>query len=198
MQLIVGLGNPGNRYTDTRHNVGFRFLDSLAQREELRFVEAPRFKSETVSFNCGGDKVLLVKPMTFMNNSGEAVGALLRYYQVKPENVSVVFDDLDLAEGKLRFKKGGGHGGHNGLRSLNQHLETPNYTRVKVGIGRPTHGSVTDWVLGKTPENQRIVEDHIFNGLIRNLPLLINGDIVQLSNKLQPALQQLTSSSGDS
>ena len=191
MKLLVGLGNPGDRYLDTRHNVGFRFLDALAQHEGFRFNDSPRFRAETATHTWGSQKVLLAKPLTFMNNSGEAIGALARYHQVPPEQIIVVYDDLDLAKGKFRIKKGGGHGGHNGLRSLNQHLETSDYIRVKVGIGRPEHGSVTDWVLGKADNNQRIIEKHIFDALQQRIPLLLSGEINQVSSQIQPDLQAL-------
>jgi len=192
VKLLVGLGNPGDRYVDTRHNVGFRFLDALAQREGIRFNDSPRFRAETATHSWSGQKVLLAKPLTFMNNSGEAIGAIARYHQIPPENVIVVYDDLDLAPGKLRLKKGGGHGGHNGLRSLNQHLENSDYIRVKVGIGRPEHGTVTDWVLGKASTQQQIIEKHIFDALAVCMPLLLAGEINRVSCQIQPDLQNLS------
>ncbi|MDQ6986445.1 MAG: aminoacyl-tRNA hydrolase [Mariprofundaceae bacterium] len=191
MQLLVGLGNPGNKYEKTRHNIGFRFVDALAEKQGLRFAAAPRFRAETAEWNRNGDKILLLKPQTFMNNSGESVASLARYYAVPTEDVFVIYDDLDLAAGKFRLKSGGGHGGHNGLRSLNQHLPDSDYRRIKIGIGRPLAGmDVTAWVLGKATADERQREDSIFAALMEEMPTLLGGDLALASNHMHLRLQE--------
>jgi PTH1 family peptidyl-tRNA hydrolase len=189
MKMLVGLGNPGSKYEKTRHNIGFRFLDLLAKSEGLSFSSAPRFSAETATFTLNGEKVLLVKPQTFMNNSGESVAPLAKYYDIEPQDITVVYDDLDLPSGKLRIKHGGGHGGHNGLRSLNQHLPNADYTRVKIGIGRPPGGDITPWVLGGADEGDRADEQRIFDALLPQIPLLISGERDKAANKIHQTLQ---------
>lgn len=189
MQLLVGLGNPGSKYEDTRHNIGFRFLDLLAKSEGLRFNAAPRFHAETATWERGGNRVMLVKPQTFMNNSGESVAALARYYQISTDHIIVVYDDLDLPSGKLRLKHGGGHGGHNGLRSINQHLPDHNYIRVKIGIGRPANGDITPWVLGRAEEADRADEARTFSALKKEMDTILAGQLPQAANRIHLALQ---------
>jgi len=191
MKLLVGLGNPGRKYEATRHNIGFRFLDTLSQHEALDFASAPRFRAETAAWQCAGDKVLLVKPQTFMNHSGEAVALLARYYGVATSEIFVVYDDLDLSAGKFRFRTGGGHGGHNGLRSLNQHLPDTAYHRLRIGIGRPPSGmDVTPWVLGKCTQAERMREERIFTALLRELPAVLARDLAGASNRMHIYLQE--------
>jgi PTH1 family peptidyl-tRNA hydrolase len=188
VKLLIGLGNPGRKYEETRHNIGFRFLDLLARSEGLRFVAAPRFAAEMVEWDAADEKILLVKPQTFMNNSGEAIGKLARYYHVETQDIFVVYDDLELPAGKPRIKTGGGHGGHNGLKSLNQHLPNPDYTRIKIGIGRPTIGEVTPWVLGKADEGDRADEARVFDALLPEMLTILNGDSASASNRIHQAL----------
>jgi len=189
MKMLVGLGNPGSKYAETRHNVGFRFLDALAKAEGLRFAAAPRFHAETASWESPAGRILLVKPQTFMNNSGEAIGALARYYQVEEQDIVVVYDDLDLPVGKLRLKTGGGHGGHNGLRSIHAHLPSADYVRVKIGIGRPSHGDITAWVLGRADEGDRADEARIFAALQHEIGTLLSGQTDTAANRIHLALQ---------
>jgi len=191
MKLLVGLGNPGNKYQKTRHNTGFRFVDALAEKQGLRFTAAPRFQAKTSVWNHNGEKILLIKPQTFMNNSGESVAPLAHYYDVQTEDIFVIYDDLDLAAGKLRLKSGGGHGGHNGLRSLNQHLPDSDYQRIKIGIGRPPAGmDVTAWVLGKSSADERQQEERIFAALNREISTLLDGDLALASNHMHLHLQE--------
>lgn len=190
MQLLVGLGNPGNRYEATRHNIGFRFVDTLAEDQGLRFAAAPRFQGETAEWQTGSHRVLLVKPQTFMNNSGECVGQLARYYDVPSFDIFVVYDDLDLAAGKFRMRTGGGHGGHNGLKSINAHLPDAEYHRLKIGIGRPPAGmEVTPWVLGKADAVDRAHEARIFAALLREMPTVLDGNLALAGNHMHLALQ---------
>jgi len=190
VQLLVGLGNPGSKYEETRHNIGFRFLDELARKEGLRFSAAPRFHAETATWESPDGRILLVKPQTFMNNSGEAVGPLAHFYKVTTADVFVVYDDLDLPSGKTRLKKGGGHGGHNGLKSLNAHLPDTEYTRIKIGIGRPPSGDVTPWVLGRADEGGRADEARVFAALYEETLAIMSGDIAKAANRIHLKLQQ--------
>ena len=138
MKVVVGLGNPGLEYQRTRHNVGFDCIDRLA-RKVCDASQSPRarFQALALEGESGGEKVLLLKPMTYMNASGEAVAPLARFYQIDPADIIVVHDDLDLDSGKLRLRRGGSSGGQNGIKSIAQHLGTQEFPRIKVGIGRP-------------------------------------------------------------
>jgi PTH1 family peptidyl-tRNA hydrolase len=147
IRAVVGLGNPGAEYERTRHNAGFWFVDRLAARGSFR-VES-KFQGELAKLRIGGQDLLLLKPATFMNRSGQAAQALATFYKIAPEQILVAHDELDLPPGTARLKRGGGHGGHNGLRSLHQHLGE-NYARLRIGIGHPGHkDQVLDYVLGR-------------------------------------------------
>lgn len=135
MKLIAGLGNIGNKYTFTRHNAGFMLLDSIALNNNLTFSENSRLKCLKTNFKSGIDDYLLVKPTTFMNLSGEAVRAVMDYYKISLEDVLIVYDDLSLDIGKIRFRANGSDGGHNGIKSVIQHLGTKEVARLKIGIG---------------------------------------------------------------
>ncbi len=135
--LIVGLGNPGPQYETTRHNVGFMVADVLASRIGATFSSHKKFNSDVVQARLFGRPVVVAKPRTFMNLSGQPVAALARFFSVEPANIVVMHDELDIDFGMLRLKLGGGEGGHNGLRSISQHLSTKDYLRVRVGVGRP-------------------------------------------------------------
>ncbi|WP_130870040.1 aminoacyl-tRNA hydrolase [Intestinimonas massiliensis (ex Afouda et al. 2020)] len=148
--LLVGLGNPGDKYEGTRHNVGFAAIDQLA--EELNVpVQKLKHRALTQSVELGGARVLLMKPITYMNLSGEAVGEAARFYKVPADHVLVISDDVSLPVGKLRVRRGGSAGGHNGLKSIIQHLGTDQFPRVKIGVGQKPHPDydMADWVLGK-------------------------------------------------
>jgi len=190
VQLLIGLGNPGDKYRETRHNIGFRFLDRLCKDEGLRFGAAPRFKAETARWESEDGQVLLVKPQTFMNHSGETVAPLARYYKVSADRVFVVYDDLDLPPGKLRIKKGGGHGGHNGLKSINQHLGDSGYHRIKIGIGRPDNGEVTPWVLGKAEQQDRELEAACFDCLLPEIATILADQAPRAANHIHLCMQK--------
>ena len=155
--LIVGLGNPGDSYRTTRHNVGFQFLDRLAASCGARFAADAKFFGETARISAKAGDVRLLKPTTFMNLSGSAVQAVASYYKIKPEEILVVHDELDLQPGAMRLKIGGGNAGHNGLKDITAKLSTPNFWRLRVGIGHPRQfcpqQAVYDWVLG-TPSSE--------------------------------------------
>ena len=148
--LLVGLGNPGDKYDNTRHNVGFAAIDQLA--EELKVpVQKLKYRALTQTVELGGARVLLMKPITYMNLSGEAGGEAARFFKIPADHVLVLSDDVSLPVGKLRIRKAGSAGGHNGLKSIIQHLGTDQFPRVKIGVGEKPHPDydMADWVLGK-------------------------------------------------
>lgn len=161
--LIVGLGNPGDQYENTRHNVGFRALDELAEIAGVP-VQKLKYKALTNICTLSGCKVLLMKPVTFMNLSGEAVGEAARFFKIPPERVLVFSDDTSLPVGKLRIRKSGSAGGHNGLKSIIQHLGTDQFPRIKIGVGGKPHPDydMADWVLGKFPsEDKKVIDEMV-------------------------------------
>ncbi|MEG0777774.1 MAG: aminoacyl-tRNA hydrolase [Oscillospiraceae bacterium] len=150
--MLVFLGNPGSKYTGTRHNVGFMTADVLEKRENIK-INKLRFNALTASCVLGGEKVFLIKPQTFMNLSGNSVGPAASFYKIPPERVLVICDDISLPVGKLRIRSSGSSGGHNGLKSIISVLGTDAFPRIKIGVGTPERdengNSVIDWVLGK-------------------------------------------------
>lgn len=158
MKLVIGLGNPGLQYEQTRHNVGFRIVDNLAKKLGWQWSER-RARAVLASGTIGSEKVVLVKPLTYMNLSGEAVGELMRWYKLQPEDVFVVCDDLDLPVGKVRLRTKGSAGGQKGLDNIIHHLHTGEFPRLRVGIGRPTNNRVDPigYVLGVPAGDERIL-----------------------------------------
>lgn len=150
IRLIVGLGNPGADYTDTRHNAGFWFLDSLANKLSTTFRFDKRVNAAEAKIHSDSKDIILLKPLTFMNRSGQSVGAVARYYKLQPEQILVAHDELDLDVGDNRLKQSGGHGGHNGLRDIINHLGTKDFFRLRIGIGHPgDRNQVINYVLRK-------------------------------------------------
>jgi PTH1 family peptidyl-tRNA hydrolase len=159
MKLVCGLGNPGSEYADHRHNVGFMVLDLLAQRARLDFTQQ-KFEARIAQGTVAGEKVLLVKPQTFMNLSGQSVAPAARFYKVEPADIVVVQDELDLPLGRLQIKTGGGAGGHNGIKSIAQQLGDEGFVRIRVGIGKSQlpgekRGSVVGHVLGAFAKDEQ-------------------------------------------
>lgn len=153
-KLIVGLGNPGDKYFETKHNVGFMLVDQMAKSLNLTFSHDKIFQADIASTFLNGEKVYFVKPTTFMNESGKAVHALLTYYGLDIEDLLVIYDDLDMEVGKLRFRQKGSAGGHNGIKSIIAETGTQEFDRIKIGIGRPQKGmTVVNHVLGKFSED---------------------------------------------
>lgn len=149
MKLVVGLGNPGDAYARTRHNVGWQVVDRLAALLRASFA-SKKFGAELAEARAGDERIWLMKPQTFMNHSGESVGPALKFWKLEPADLVVVHDDLELDPFRVQLKVGGGHAGHNGLKSVNAHVGTPDYARVRVGVGRPpAQVDPADWVLGR-------------------------------------------------
>jgi len=163
LRLIAGLGNPGARYQDTRHNAGFWFVEAVAARHRASFRREPRFHGEVAEVRVGNEVVRLLKPATFMNESGRAVGAVARYFDLVPEAILVAHDEIDLPPGTVRLKRGGGHGGHNGLRDVIPQLGGPGFARLRIGVGHPGRKEeVVGYVLARAGrEDQRRIDDAV-------------------------------------
>jgi PTH1 family peptidyl-tRNA hydrolase len=182
MWLIAGLGNPGRRYEDTRHNVGFRAIDEL-QRRHMQSGYQTKFSGETVTGLINNTRVLLIKPMEFMNKSGFAIQRAAQFHDVSPEEILVIHDELDLPPARLRLKSGGGHGGNNGLRSIVDQLGTKDFLRIRIGIGKPQktngdagEGSGANYVLSKFPaDQQRDIDEAIGKAADAAEAILANG-----------------------
>jgi len=155
MKLIVGLGNPGKQYDQTRHNIGFEVIDTLSDQFSIPLNQS-KFKGLYGIGLHNGEKVLILKPLTYMNLSGESIRAVMDYYQIELEDLLVIYDDLDLPVGKIRLRQKGSPGGHNGIKSTVAHLGTQEFNRIRIGINRPTPGmSVPDYVLGRFRQEER-------------------------------------------
>lgn len=183
MKIIAGLGNPGAQYAGNRHNIGFMAVDAL-QRLPSFAPWSKKFKAEISEGEIGGEKVLLMKPLTYMNLSGESVGEAMRFFKLTPADIIAIHDELDLLAGRTRIKIGGGHGGHNGLKSLDAHCGKE-YRRLRLGIGHPgdkerVHGHV----LGDFAKSDRVWLDPLLDAIADNAAMLVKGEDSQLMNKL--------------
>lgn len=175
MKLLVGLGNPGAKYARNRHNIGFMAMDQIASDHGFSPWRS-KFQGQIADGRFGSDKVTLLKPETFMNLSGQSVGEAMRYLKLAPEDVIVFHDEIDLAPGKVRLKTGGGHAGHNGLRSIHGHIG-PDYDRVRMGVGHPGHkDAVPGYVLRDFPKADAEWLDDELRGIGDGIAHLISGD----------------------
>ena len=179
--IIAGLGNPGPNYQWTRHNAGFLFLDRLAHHENIT-INRKSFSGLSGEWNHGGKRHVLLKPLTFMNLSGRAVMQALQFYKLPLSQLIVVHDELDLPFGSVRLKQGGGHGGHNGLRSIMEQLGKGDFIRMRIGIGRPPHGDTVNYVLANIPPEQ-----------METLPLVLDGGLDMLEMMLDEGLPKAMS-----
>lgn len=184
IQLIVGLGNPGNEYTGTRHNAGFWWVDQVCAETGSKLNLEAKFFGHAGKLK-NSSEVWLLKPMTFMNASGRSVGALAKFYKIPPEAILVVHDELDLPPGTVKLKKGGGHGGHNGLKDIAAQLGTPDFWRLRLGIGHPgDKNAVANYVLkDPTRDEMRAIEENIDQSTTL-LPLLLKGEFEAAMLKL--------------
>jgi len=185
IRLIVGLGNPGPRYQDTRHNAGFWLVERVARLYNGQFRPESRFFGDVCRVRVHGAECWLLKPMTFMNRSGQSVSAFARYYGVAPSEMLVAHDEIDLDPGVVRLKHGGGHAGHNGLRDMVKALDSRDFLRLRLGVGHPGHkDQVVDYVLHRPSQGEA---DAIGDGLERAvdlLPLILDGRHEQAMNRL--------------
>ncbi|NUH65070.1 aminoacyl-tRNA hydrolase [Sulfitobacter sp. S0837] len=181
MKLIVGLGNPGAKYARNRHNIGFLALDRIAGDHGFAPWKG-KFQGSVSEGRFGSDRAVLLKPETFMNNSGQSVQAAMKFYKIDPADVIVFHDELDLAPGKVKCKTGGGHAGHNGLRSIHQHIG-PDYDRVRLGIGHPGHkDAVAGYVLRDFPKADDAWLDDVLRGVSDGAADLVRGDTGRFMN----------------
>jgi len=183
--LLIGLGSPGPRYAETRHNAGFWFLDAVLRRTGASLRAQSRLSAEVVRSTLEGMDCVFARPTTFMNECGRSVRAVQDYYQVPTDRVLVAYDELDLPPGVVRLKQGGGHGGHNGLRDIFRHLDDTGFMRLRIGIGHPGHkDAVTGYVLGRTPPQVRNVIDGQIERAVDVLPLVLNGRFQEAQTRL--------------
>jgi PTH1 family peptidyl-tRNA hydrolase len=187
MRMIVGLGNPGDKYAGHRHNIGFMAADAIFRRHSFS-PWRKKFKAEIAEGEICGEKILLLKPQTMMNLSGQSVGEAMRFYKLSPTDITVLYDELDLAPGKLRIKIGGGAGGHNGIRSIDEHCGK-DYKRMRLGIGHPGHKDrVTTHVLGDFAKVDRNWLDPLLDTIADEACMIATGDDAGLMNKVALAL----------
>lgn len=187
MHILAGLGNPGRKYANHRHNVGYAAVDAIARRHSFS-PWSSKFQAEIAEGQLAGKKVLLLKPQTFMNLSGEAVGKALRFYRLQPGDLTVLYDELDLAPGKIRLKTGGGAGGHNGIRSIDAHCGKE-YHRLRIGIGHPGDKNlVTGYVLSDFAAADRAWLEPLLDAIAEHAGLLVTGEHAGFMNKVSLAM----------
>lgn len=189
MWLLVGLGNPGSKYENNRHNIGFMAIDAIADAQGFPAFKK-KFQGLLSEGQIAGEKVILLKPQTYMNNSGQSVGEAAKFYKLPIENIIVFHDELDLASSKIRTKKGGGHAGHNGLRSMDSHLNSKDYYRVRLGIGHPGDKEmVHGYVLGDFSKTESIWLEKMMEMIGVHAPLLLQGKDNEFMSKVAQALE---------
>ena len=177
IKMIVGLGNPGSEYEQTRHNAGFWFIDELAWQYKATLKEEKKFFGSVARISISCSDLWLLKPSTFMNRSGQAVAALAQFYKIKPEEILVVHDELDIPCGRIKFKLGGGNGGHNGLKDIQARLGTPDFYRLRLGIDHPgDRNLVVGYVLNKPSPEHRQQIDEAINKSLKAVPMLLAGE----------------------
>lgn len=186
MKLIVGLGNIGSEYSGTRHNIGFMSIDNFASKHNFEFKENPKFKGYIAEGRVNNEKVILLKPTTYMNLSGDSVILVKKFYKIDINDIIVINDDLDMPVGKVRYRAKGSAGGHNGLKSIILNLGTEDFQRIKVGIDRSKQIPVVDWVLGKfSKDDIDILNNQVFDKVIKGLEAFISGiDQNKLANTI--------------
>ncbi|MGZ5031844.1 MAG: aminoacyl-tRNA hydrolase [Usitatibacter sp.] len=189
INLIVGLGNPGREYEKTRHNAGFWWVDAIAERKRAAWKRESKFSGYVARIEEGGRDFWLLKPSTFMNESGRSVSSFLRFYRIEPGSMLVVHDELDLPPGTVKLKKGGGTGGHNGLTDVADALDTKDFWRLRIGIGHPGHRDlVADYVLDKARKSEQAEIDPALERSLDLLPRLANGRLTDAMTWLHTKL----------
>ena len=188
IQLVAGLGNPGAKYEQTRHNAGFWFVDEVARRFNALFKSESKYKSEVARCTIAGNDCRLQKPMDFMNRSGLRVASLAAFYQIPRNSILIVHDDLDLSPGTIKLKRGGGHGGHNGLRDLIPHLGGNDFLRLRIGIGHPGHrDDVVGYVLKHASRDEQTAIDQAIEEAVKLLPDIVDGNLDKAMKALHTA-----------
>jgi len=183
--LLAGLGNPGDKYSATRHNVGFWLIKRLQREFQINFSTEKKFKAETGRFDCNSNDIRVIMPNTFMNLSGESVAPMASFYQIDPSQLLVIHDELDLAPGSVRLKIGGGHGGHNGLRNIVAKLGSSDFLRLRIGIGHPgLNRNVSGYVLKKPPLSDKGLIENAIDRAINIFPDIVAGNYQAAMNKL--------------
>lgn len=182
MKVIAGLGNPGDKYASTRHNIGFMVSSKLADR--FNISSSYKFDGLIGDFFLGGEKIIIFQPMKYMNTSGKPIYKLLNYFKIESKDLLVIHDDLDLDLGKMKFKQKGGSGGHNGIKSIINNLNTDNFKRLKIGIGRPpTNLKVPDFVLTTFKGEERIIAEKVVEKAASAVELMLKENIMKAMNK---------------
>lgn len=181
MKLVVGLGNPTKEYEQTRHNVGFMVMDRLADVMNVS-ISSSKFKGEYVKFKYKGEDVILLKPMTYMNNSGESVIQVMKYFKIDVSDVLVIYDDMDMPVGKLRLRESGSAGGHNGVKSLIAHMGTQQFKRIRVGIDKHPRIKVIDYVLGHFQKDERPLIDEGIENAVKAIETYLEKGFVAAMN----------------
>ena len=185
ISLIAGLGNPGSEYADTRHNAGFRFLDALLAGSGQSLQTESRFSGRVAKIRIAGSDVWLLAPDTFMNHSGDAVSRMAHYYKIPVEGILVAHDELDLPPGTVRLKKGGGAGGHNGITDVIEKLASPDFMRLRIGIGRPTNSAqVVSFVLKRAPRAEQDMIDAAIREALQHIDDMVQGHAQKVMNAL--------------
>ena len=185
IKAIVGLGNPGPKYSQTRHNAGFWFIEELARASAVSFLPEKKFHGEIAKLISGANNVWLLKPGTFMNRSGLSLKSLLSFYRIEPQNVLVIHDEIDLPAGEIKLKSGGGHGGHNGLRDIINQLGSKDFLRLRIGVGHPgSKDQVVDYVLQRASKNEMIDIDVAMTSALKTMPDLLSGNLEQAMQAL--------------
>ena len=183
MKLLVGLGNPGTEYAKTRHNMGYRAVDEIVRRFCFDTFKKEH-KGQVARGTIAGEKCLILKPETYMNLSGESVQSIVAFYKIRPEDMIVFHDDLDLPVGKVKVKIAGGSGGHNGIKNIDAHVGQ-NYMRVRIGIDKSKNIDTADYVLGKPSLVEQKILDDLFEQIAEHVPLLLAGDMSGFMNKVK-------------
>jgi PTH1 family peptidyl-tRNA hydrolase len=191
IRLFVGLGNPGTEYEATRHNVGFWYIDQLAQKLGAHLVMDRAYHGHVARVQIKGESVWLLQPQTFMNLSGKSVAALARFFKILPDQIMVAHDELDVLPGQVKVKRGGGHAGHNGLRDIHAQLGSPDYWRLRFGIGHPgDRADVAGYVLRKPPQSERELIEQSIDKALSATDALLSGDMAKATAAIHAGVQR--------
>lgn len=188
IKLFVGLGNPGPEYEATRHNAGFWWIDGLSRQLKVPMAVEKSYWGLMGRTSVAGQSVWLLEPLTYMNASGKSVAALARFFKIAPEEILVAHDELDIAPGQVKLKKGGGHAGHNGLRDIHAQLGSADYWRLRLGVGHPgVKSEVVNWVLKKPSPDDRIAIEQCLDRSLAAVPALLQGDMAEATKMIHTA-----------